>query len=148
MVTQASSPSTAPYHPKRSIRAESRLKISEGLKRKVTSPKMRAASPAILGKVSISPPPHSSAHCNDDCQQVLIQVGMEQESSLSSVGGEAGIATPSMVVEETLPISSQLLAHDPGDQATFNGFEMEQASSLSHLGSYVLQQTLSYMASL
>ena len=108
------------------------------------SPKMRAASPAILGKVSISPPPHSSAYCNDNCQQIPIQVEMQQESPLSSVGGEAGIATPPLVVERTLPEASQLSVYDPGDQATSNGFEMEQASSRSHVDSYVL----SYMASL
>ena len=136
MVAQALSASKA--QPKRGLRAESRSKMSEGLKRKIMSPKMRAASPAILGKVSISPP-HSSAYCNDNCQQIPIQVEMQQESPLSSVGGEAGIATPSIVVEKTLPISSQLSAHNPGDEATSNGFEMEQASSLSHGGSYVLQ---------
>ena len=145
MVTQASLPSAADRYPKQSRRAESRLKISEGLKMKIKSPMMRAKSPAVVGKVSISLSSHSSAHCNDGCQQIFIEVGMEQESSLSGVTSEARIATPA--IGASLSVSPQLSAHEPGDQAPFDGFDMEQASSLSYIGSYVLQ-TVSYVTSL
>lgn len=53
MVTQASPSGRAPRHPKQGTRAESRLKLSEGLKRNVMSPKMRAKYPAVIEKVSI-----------------------------------------------------------------------------------------------
>jgi len=55
MATQASPLDTTPCYPKQSICAESRMKMSEALRRKAMSPKMRAA---VVGKVSISPSLH------------------------------------------------------------------------------------------
>jgi hypothetical protein len=48
---------------------------------------------------------------------------MDQKTPRSSVGSDARTANLSMVEGASL---------DPGDQATFDEFEMEQASSLSH----------------
>ena len=65
---------------------------------------------------------------------------MDQKTPLSSVGSDTRTAAPSMVEGASLPVSPH-----PGDQTIFDEFEMEQASSLSH---NVLQQTLTYVASL
>ena len=74
------------------------------------------------------------------CQQILIEVGMDQKIPLSSVGSDASRATPSMAEGAALSVSPH-----PDDEAIVDEFEMEQASSLSR---NLLQQILTYVPSL
>jgi hypothetical protein len=155
MVTQPLPSGTTSHRLKLSMRAESRLRMSEGLRRNLTSPKLRASSkmqttsPAVVENPLPSASPHVSVLFNDDSPRILNEAGMEQESSPLSLGSDLRKATSSTVAQGASPlVSPQLSAKsDLGDQGSCDEFGMEQASPPSHVGSKVLQPILTCMVS-
>jgi len=119
MVTLPSQNGASRY-PKRSLRAEARLRISETLKGRATftTNVFRSSTPI-------------SVHSSDDDKEMLDEV----KSALSGVGTYFRQATSSAAVPSKPP---QLAAHsDDGGQP-----RIEQASSLSRVGGYFNTQRL------
>jgi len=106
---------------KGSLRAEARLRISKGLRRRATSPIVTAKAPRLA----------STLRSNDGDQRMLDELRMEQESSPSDIDSYPRRATSPMVAEEApLLVALQLPAHSGDDyKRVSDEFRMEQASS-------------------